>query len=48
MLNIFDKEGENNPKNDKKKEEKKVQLELGYIIQIYAPNNDKLNFYEFS
>ena len=43
MLNIFDKEGENNPKNDKKKEEKKVQLELGYIIQIYAPNNDKLN-----
>jgi len=44
MLNIFDKSKENITNNDKNMEEKKtIQLELGYIIQIYAPNNEKIN-----
>jgi len=44
MLNILDKSKENITNNDKNMEEKKtIQLELGYIIQIYAPNNEKIN-----
>ena len=44
MLNTFNKDDNNeNNENNRQKNKNIIQLELGDIIQIYSPNNDKLN-----